>query len=132
MKQIRISGKHLGELAMPDFCPRCFWIKLHVKQLPFQIFAGIFSSIDSYSKKITNIYFEKNKSLLSWLDDAGLSGKPIKSLHHSKFRVIDKDEDILLTGATDGMIELSDESYAIVDYKTAKFAENQIARRWRN
>jgi hypothetical protein len=45
--QIRISGKDLGALALPDFCPRCFWIRRHAPQgLPFQVFPGIFSSID--------------------------------------------------------------------------------------
>jgi hypothetical protein len=51
--QIRISAKNLGELAMPSFCPRCFWLKLRLNnRLPFQIFPGIFSSIDSYTKTI--------------------------------------------------------------------------------
>jgi len=26
--QLRISPETLGELALPDFCPRCFWLKL--------------------------------------------------------------------------------------------------------
>jgi len=38
--QFRISAKNLGELALSDFCPRCFWLKLHIRQLPFQIFPG--------------------------------------------------------------------------------------------
>jgi len=48
MNQLIISAKNLGELAMPDFCPRCFWLKTHAKQLPFQIFPGdLHSSIDA-------------------------------------------------------------------------------------
>jgi len=47
MTKLRISAKNLGELALSDFCPRCFWLKLHAKRLPFQIFPGIFSSIDA-------------------------------------------------------------------------------------
>ena len=46
--QLRISAKSLGELALPDFCPRCFWLKTKARgKLPFQIFPGIFSSIDA-------------------------------------------------------------------------------------
>jgi hypothetical protein len=42
---LRISAKNLGELALADFCPRCFWFKLKVENhLPFQVFPGIFSS----------------------------------------------------------------------------------------
>lgn len=60
MPQIRMSAKNLGELKLDKFCERCFWIKLHCEnRLPFQIFPGIFSSIDSYTKKITNVYFER-------------------------------------------------------------------------
>jgi len=28
MTKLRISAKALGELALPDFCPRCFRLKL--------------------------------------------------------------------------------------------------------
>jgi len=51
MTQLRISAKNLGELARPEFCPRCFWLRAHAKRLPFQIFPGIFSSIDAYTKR---------------------------------------------------------------------------------
>jgi len=28
-EQIIISAKNLGGVAMPGFCPRCFWIQMH-------------------------------------------------------------------------------------------------------
>jgi len=40
VSQLRIFPKTLSELTLPDFCPRCFWLKLHIRQLPFQIFPG--------------------------------------------------------------------------------------------
>ena len=47
----RISGKNLGALALPSFCPRCFWIKRHASDgVPYQVFPGIFSSIDAFSE----------------------------------------------------------------------------------
>jgi len=27
MSQLRISAKNLVELALPDFCSRCFWLR---------------------------------------------------------------------------------------------------------
>src|SRR5205814_9298993 len=52
--QLRISAKTLGLLALPNFCSRCFHTRMHCgDKLPFQIFPGIFASIDSYSKKVT-------------------------------------------------------------------------------
>ena len=45
-RQIQISAKNLGALALPAFCPRCFWIRMKCGgKLPYQIFPGIFSSI---------------------------------------------------------------------------------------
>ena len=40
MRTLVISAKDLGELAKPDFCSRCFWLKRHARSLPFQIFPG--------------------------------------------------------------------------------------------
>ena len=52
---LRISAKNLGAFALPGFCPRCFWLQLRVEnRLPFQIFPGIFSSIDAYTKRVVH------------------------------------------------------------------------------
>jgi hypothetical protein len=125
MKQIRISAKNLGAVAMPSFCPRCFWISSHVSKLPFQIFPGIFSSIDSYSKKITSTYYGNHKKLVKWFTKMGLSGTPVKVPHFSEFKVLDNKTNVLLTGVPDEIIRLTDGSYAILDYKTAKFTGAQ-------
>ena len=120
---MRISAKQLGELALLDFCPRCFWIKMKMGfKLPFQIFPGIFSSIDSYSKKISHSYFDKHGRLPDWL---GVTGKPIKVPPYSKFQTYIRDYDILFTGVPDEIIQLVDGSYFIIDYKTAKYTGTQ-------
>ena len=31
MSEFLISAKNLGELARPEFCPRCFWLKTKVR-----------------------------------------------------------------------------------------------------
>jgi hypothetical protein len=126
MAQIRISAKALGELALPDFCPRCFWIKMHCPdKLPFQIFPGIFSSIDSYTKKVTNVHFGKYRKLPSWLKELGELGEPIKVPHYSKFFALDEQNDVKLWGSPDEMVRGKDGSVFIIDYKTAKFTKAQ-------
>jgi len=125
MEQLRISGKHLGELSMKDFCPRCFWIKIHCKNLPFQIFPGIFSSIDSYSKKITNRHFEKNKVVPDWINSIGEIESIVKVPSLNKFFVDDEETQIHLTGVPDEMFQLKNKSYVILDYKTARYTGNQ-------
>lgn len=129
MDQIRISAKNLGELALPNFCPRCFWIKSRCNnKLPYQIFPGIFSSIDSYTKKVTNMHFEQHQRVPDWFSGFGSLGKPVKVPHHSKFSVVEPKTNILLTGVPDEILYSPDDSYFIVDYKTAKFtgAQDQL------
>ncbi|MEK7873958.1 MAG: hypothetical protein AAB502_08910, partial [Chloroflexota bacterium] len=58
MKEVIISAKNLGGFAGPDACERCLWIGLHGK-LPYQIFPGIFRSIDSYTKKVVHGFFRR-------------------------------------------------------------------------
>ncbi|MGB2768336.1 MAG: PD-(D/E)XK nuclease family protein [Candidatus Zixiibacteriota bacterium] len=126
MSQIRISAKDLGVLALPNFCPRCFWIKRHCAgKLPFQIFPGIFSSIDSYTKKVTNVHFDRYSRLPSWLEELVELGKPVKVPHYSKFSVTDENSDVVLRGAPDEILQMDDGSHFIIDYKTAKFTKAQ-------
>lgn len=125
MEQIQISCKSIGELMLSDFCPRCFWLSMHCDKLPYQIFPGIFSSIDLYSKKITNIYYEQHKLPPKWFKSFGNLYKPIKVPHHTKFYVIDNRTNIKLTGIPDEIFLMPDGSYFIIDYKTAKYTDTQ-------
>ncbi len=91
-------------------------------KLPFQIFPGIFSSIDSYTKKISHGFFNKYGRLPRWLE---IEGKPIKVPSYFKFQVIIQDLKIQFTGVPDEIIQLPDGSYFIIDYKTAKYTDTQ-------
>jgi len=122
MEQIRISAKVLGQIAMPDFCPRCFWIKLHTKKLPWQIFPGIFSSIDAYTKKVVHAWIDRGKDRPAFLDDLGVTGY-MKVPHWSKFKM-ETEYGITLSGGADDML-VCPEGIHIPDYKTAKFTDNQ-------
>ncbi len=122
MEQIRISAKNLGSLALDTFCSRCFWMKMRCgDKLPYQVFPGIFSSIDSYSKKVTNVYYKKTDVVPSWFESFGELVRPVSVPHHSKFRVVEEETNILLTGAPDEIFQRADGSYFIADYKTARF-----------
>ncbi len=126
--QIRISAKMLGELALPNFCPRCFWLKLRLgNRLPFQIFPGIFSSIDSYTKQIVHSWFDKHGCPPSWLNCLGDIKGYRPPPNYSTFRVLDRQNNILLTGTPDAVFVKTDGSYIIADYKTARYTGNQDA-----
>lgn len=123
MDQIKISAKNLGAVAMPDFCPRCFWIKLKVSnKLPWQIFPGIFSSIDAYTKHCVHAMINNPPE---WLKSMGDIIGYEKVPHWSKLKYEDQKNGILLTGAMDDILVCSDKSNIIPDYKTAKHTDNQ-------
>ena len=125
-KSIRISAKNLGGLALPDCCQRCFYIKLKLNnKLPWTIFPGIFSTIDSYSKKITWQYFDKHRRVPSWFDPYGEFRGLLPAPGWSKFSIVDKQFNIRVTGVPDDIFIMKDGRYFIVDYKTAKYTGNQ-------
>ncbi len=123
---IRISAKNLGKLSMPDCCPRCFWLQLQMGfRLPYQIFPGIFSSLDSYQKRCIHKFCEKHGRLPSWISRLGDLVRPVLVLHHTKFQYLDRKTNVLLTGTPDDIYSREDGSLFIVDFKTAKFMGNQ-------
>ena len=120
----RISAKDLGSLAMPDCCERCFWIHRHYK-IPFQIFPGIFSSIDSYTKKVVHGYFEKYKKAPDWMAPLGKIKNYVEPPSRKEFRVFDDSSGVTLTGVPDEVLVRMDGTYMIIDYKTARYTEKQ-------
>ena len=123
---LRISAKNLGSLALPGFCPRCFWIKTQVEnKLPYQIFPGIFSSLDSYGKRLVHGWFDRHNTAPPWLAALGSITGYRNPPHFSKFRVLLEDVSVLVTGTPDGILVRSNDSHLIIDYKTAKFTETQ-------
>jgi len=122
MEQIKISAKALGAFAMPDFCPRCAWIKLKSAILPWQIFPGIFSSIDAYTKKCVHAIIQ-SPCVPSWIEEMGkITGFQKVS---SKVQYFDDTNGVVLTGVPDDILLCSDGSRVIPDYKTAKHTDNQ-------
>jgi hypothetical protein len=122
---ITISAKDLGALAMPGFCPRCFWIQRHAQGLPYQIFPGIFSSIDSYNKRVVHGWFDRHQGAPPWPASLGRIKGYCNPPHHSKFSILDRGSNVVLRGSPDGVLVMHDGSYLIVDYKTAKFTAHQ-------
>jgi len=119
----QISGKDLGALALPWFCPRCFWIQRRV-ELPWQVFPGIFSSIDSYSKKVVHAHFDA-RGAPAWLAPLGELKRYLYPPSAQKFRVQVSDYGMLLTGAPDAIFERADGTLVIADYKTSRHTSSQ-------
>ncbi|MHC4210182.1 MAG: PD-(D/E)XK nuclease family protein [Planctomycetota bacterium] len=125
-EQLRISAKQLGAVALGSFCPRCFWLKQRLRhRLPFQIFPGIFSSIDAYTKRMVHDFFDRHRGPPAWLGALG----PITGYRDpptsATFNTVIDTYDIKLTGTPDAIFVRPDDSYVIADYKTARFTAAQ-------
>jgi hypothetical protein len=130
MEPLKISAKNLGAVALADFCPRCYWIKIKSgNRLPFQSFPGIFSSIDAYTKRAIHFIIDSMKDNPSiapeWLKEMGtiVGYEPIK--HWSKNLYEDKKSGITLSGVPDDILVRQDGSKAIIDWKTSVYSKNQ-------
>jgi hypothetical protein len=122
----RISAKNLGALALPGFCPRCFWLQMRLEGgVPFRIFPGIFNTIDSYGKKLIHGWFDRHGKTPAWLGPLGEIRGYREPPHYSKFLAKDDDSGMTLRGSPDAVFEMSDGSFTIGDYKTAKFTAKQ-------
>lgn len=125
MRHLVISAKDLGEFNLKRNCQRCLWIKLHLKPLPYQSFPGIFSTIDSYNKRIVHGYFDRERQLPTWLNALGPVQSYIDPPSYHKFSVSDSNIGVTLRGQADGIFKMIDGTYTIVDYKTSKYTVNQ-------
>ena len=120
-----ISATELGTYARARFCPRCAWVRLHVKNLPYQSFPGTFSSIDRYNKLIVHNHFDREGHAPPWLAELGEAGEYLDPPHWSSFKTLDAETGITLRGEADGIFKLRDGSYVIVDYKTSRYTPAQ-------
>ena len=100
-------------------------MQLHVKSLPYQSFPGIFSSIDSYNKRIVHQYFDREGRLPSWLENLGDVESYVEPPPYRRFSYSEPDAGVTLRGTPDGVFKMRDGSYTIVDYKTAKYTPGQ-------
>jgi len=96
-------------------------------RVPFQIFPGIFSSIDSYSKNVTISHFRHHGRVPKWFDGFGELGAPVRVPGWSKFQMLDADTNILLTGVPDEILRHPKHGIWIGDYKTARLTDTQDA-----
>lgn len=130
---IRISGKTLAELNLPNTCPACFKIKVRLSQqgslegksLPFQTpMPGVFSNLDSHVKQVVKHYFKAHGKMPSWFPDLGQKIIAIEETPGwQNFNVVYPQYGIKLTGALDTVFKLEDGSYLLADYKTARLTE---------
>jgi len=122
-----ISASRLAEVAMPDFCPRCLWIKLSMGwKLPFERpMPSIFSSIDSYVKNVVHRHYEEKRELPRWFPYLGEVIRLERAPTWQDFHFTHRQLGITLRGQADEILQLDGRKYHIVDYKTARHTVTQ-------
>ena len=116
-----ISAKDLGQLVLPEFCPRCFWFERH-RGKPPGIFPGIFSTLDALTRRNVHWSFSEKGKLPDWL---AISDVVEVEEGDTFFKLPVNPSGWVLVGKPDDVFKLKDGSYHIVDYKTAKFTGRQ-------
>jgi hypothetical protein len=129
VETLNISPRTLAAIALDSACPRCAWITLRCEgKLPFSMgLPGIFSSIDSFTKKAVRNHFDLYGRLPDWFPEVGEVAElvPSKDLHWSRFFREDPETRIRLHGTPDDILRMADGATHIVDYKTARLTEAQ-------
>jgi hypothetical protein len=129
MVTLNISPRALAGVALESKCPRCAWITLRCEgKLPFATgLPGIFSSIDSFTKKAVRNHFDLYGRLPDWFPEVGEVAElvPSRELHWSRFFREDPETRIRLHGTPDDILRMADGATHIVDYKTARLTEAQ-------
>lgn len=137
--KITLSPSEIGKPLLEDFCPRCFWFtkKFPIKDKhPFSSpMAGILSIADKYVKDVVKWHLQNLNQLPTWILNQlqtfypHLDFKNIRLIRPTSWRVSLFDGACLLSGQADEIIEFSDGSLFIIDYKTAALTDYQIKLR---
>jgi len=124
---MNISVSRLAEVAMPNFCPRCFWIKSRMGwELPFaRPMPGIFRDIDRYVKSIVRTHYKERGVLPEWFPYLGNVIRLEKVPRWQDFYFAHPQLKITLRGEMDELFQLDGSEYHIVDYKTARYTAAQ-------
>jgi hypothetical protein len=136
---ITLSPSEIGKPLLEDFCPRCFWFtkKFPIKDKhPFSSpMAGILGITDKYVKDVVKWHVQILNQLPTWILNQlknfypHLDFENIRLIKPTIWQVSLFNGACLLKGQPDEIIEFSDGSWFIIDYKTAALTDYQAKLR---
>jgi RecB family exonuclease len=86
---------------------------------------GVFNTIDNFSKRLVHSILDRKEAWPGWLPIFGGAAGYTTGLHFSRFYCKDLKTRIILTGTPDDILQLTDGSYHVTDYKTAHVTARQ-------
>ena len=120
MPHLRISPRHLGQMLLADFCPRCFFYQVQMNfKPPFdRSMPGLMFHMDSFEKRIVLAHLEEHGAMPKWLkklDCTSAVDFPAKmTMEFPK-------HDIELVGMPDAVFRKSNNNLYLIDWKTAMY-----------
>lgn len=114
-------------------CPRCFWLIKHGVQKPDTYPYALNNAVDSLLKAKSDIYRSKGE-LPPLFKESGISGRLFPDLekmnewraNRQGVRWEDPETGYTFNGAIDDLLELSDGSLSVVDYKASGAQEATV------
>jgi hypothetical protein len=120
-KPVKVGAKVLGAMALPNFCPRCFWYRLHCGDGPFSVFPSIFNELDLCQKSLVHAHVDKHGRPPKWMGP-GFS-EAVGYLELGFMEWVDEKQSVLLKGSPDAVLYSKDQAKLFLgDYKTARYA----------
>ena len=123
---ISVSATELANYAARYPCMRCAWVRMHVKDLPYQSFPGIFSAIDTFTKKVITSHFNQHGCLPTWMEEIGDVIGCVDPPGWRKFYREDEHTGVTVRGEADAIFQLTGGSYLIADYKTSRYNPERL------
>lgn len=123
---ISVSATELANYAARYPCMRCAWVRMHVKDLPYQSFPGIFSTIDTFTKKVITSHFNQHGCLPPWMEEIGDVIRCVDPPGWRKFYREDEHTEVTVRGEADAIFQLAGGSYLIADYKTSRYNPERL------
>ena len=105
---------------MPDFCSSCWWLKYRIRnKVPFSGFPGIFTVMDSFIKRRTHGWFDRNGAEPPWLAPIGPFTEYLDV--PKAFGFTDQKTGVHLYGVPDDLFRTKRNDSVIVDYKLSRY-----------
>ena len=120
MSHLRISPRHLGQMNLGSFCPRCYWHQVQMGfKMPFDShMPGIMFHLDRFEKDYVEAHFktfDKSPKWLNALDLYSVVDFPAKmTMEFPKY-------DITMVGMPDAVFMTGSRKLCLVDYKSARY-----------
>jgi hypothetical protein len=120
MPHLRVSPRHLGQMLLTKFCPRCFFYQVQMNfRLPFdRPMPGLMYNLDIFEKRIVQAHLDTHGRVPKWLKSLGCTG----SVDFPSKMTMDLPKyDATLVGMPDAVFKKGNNKLCLIDWKTARY-----------